>query len=366
MKLIRRVVLVGLVSLNITFAFQGASALAATTISVATYGAKCDGTTDDTAAIQAALNATAAAGGGTVTLPGAICLLNSSNPSTHPWYFYNLQIPSGVTLQGTTGSKLLQGPNGQHAMISGATEVRNTVLAVGNNYATIMFSHNPPGGFYRLNAIVTGTTSVTLATPAQAVNFAAGDYVAIYESTSGDVLPGQPVQLSAVNTSTGQLTLADPVLRSFSAPSLSKVTSLAAHDVAVNGIIVQGAEPLAVTETFNFSASNNQFLSDTSVGGGNLYELQLNTVEHFNFTGNTFATINGPYIHQELGQRDSQNGVWTENTFEDTTVGFGEYAREHHHDVQPHLPAPRWKRSRWRILRRNERPVHRQRCAYDR
>ena len=158
------------------------------------------------------------------------------------------------------------------------------------------------------------------------MNFAAGDYVAIYESTSGDVLPGQPVQLSAVNTSTGQLTLADPVLRSFSAPSLSKVTSLAAHDVAVNGIIVQGAEPLAVTETFNFSASNNQFLSDTSVGGGNLYELQLNTVEHFNFTGNTFATINGPYIHQELGQRDSQNGVWTENTFEDTTVGFGEYA----------------------------------------
>jgi polygalacturonase len=301
-----------LVSLNITFAFQGASASAATTISVATYGAKCDGTTDDTAAIQAALNATAAAGGGTVTLPGAICLLNSSNPSTHPWYFYNLQIPSGVTLQGTTGSKLLQGPNGQHARISGATEVRNTVLAVGNNYATIMFSHNPPGGFYRLNAIVTGTTSVTLATPAQAVNFAAGDYIAIYETnptTSGcDVCAGQNVQLSGVNTSTGELTLADPAPRSFSAPSVAKVTSLAAHDVAVNSIIVQGAEPLAVTETFNFSASNNQFLSDTSVGSGNLYELQLNTVEHFAFTGNTIATINGPYISQELGQRDSQNG----------------------------------------------------------
>src|SRR5215469_3936499 len=196
MKLIRRVVLVGLVSLNITFAFQGASALAATTISVATYGAKCDGTTDDTAAIQAALNAAAAAGGGTVTLPGATCLLNSSNRSGHPWFFYNLRIPSGVTLQGTTGSKLLQGPNGRHARVSGGNEVRNTVLAVGNNYAIIRFSHNPPGGFYPLQAIAAGSPSVILATPAQAMNFAAGDYVAIYESTSGDVLPGQPVQLS--------------------------------------------------------------------------------------------------------------------------------------------------------------------------
>ena len=42
--------------------------------------------------------------------------------------------------------------------------------------------------------------------------------------------------------------------------------------------------------------------------------------------GNTFAAINGPYFPQELCQRDSQNGVWTGNTFQDTTVGFGEYA----------------------------------------
>jgi hypothetical protein len=84
--------------------------------------------------------------------------------------------------------------------------------------------------------------------------------------------------------------------------------------------------PLAVTETFNFTASNNQFLSDTSIGGGNIYELELNTVEHFTFAGNTIAAINGGYIHQELCQRDSQNGAWTRNTFQDTTVGFGEYA----------------------------------------
>src|SRR5215472_8948798 len=103
MKLISRTVLVGLVSLNIAVALQGAS------ISVSTYGAQCDGVTDDTAAIQSALNAAAAAGGGTVTLPGSTCLLNSFTPSLHPWGFYNLHVPSGVTLQGVIASKLLQG-----------------------------------------------------------------------------------------------------------------------------------------------------------------------------------------------------------------------------------------------------------------
>ena len=148
----------------------------------------------------------------------------------------------------------------------------------------------------------------------------------MYEYTNDDVLPAQMSQVTGVNVASGQLTLADPVIRAFATPSLANVTSFATHDVAINNVIVQGATPLAVTEAFNFSASNNQFLSDTSIGGGNLAQLELNTVEHFTFAGNTIAAINGPHIQQELCQRDSQNGIWAGNTFEDTTVGFGEYA----------------------------------------
>src|SRR6516162_5417223 len=130
MRLIFRIVLVGLVSLNMALAFQGAS------ISVATYGAQCDGFTDDTTAIQSALNAAAAAGGGTVTLPGSTCLLNSFQPSSHPWGFYNLRIPSSVTLQGATGSKLLQGPGGRQLIgnIPGALWVGNVVVVAGNQW----------------------------------------------------------------------------------------------------------------------------------------------------------------------------------------------------------------------------------------
>src|SRR5215471_10569938 len=328
MKPVSRIVPLGLVSFSLLVGFHGASAFATTTISVATYGAQCDGSTDDTAAIQSALNAAAAAGGGTVILPGSTCLLNSFTPSSYAAAFYNLHIPSGVTLQGVIGSKLLQGPGGRQSIsnVPGATWIGNTVVAVGDNYAVVTFQNMGKGGFYTLRAMIVGSPSVTLATAAQAANVAASDYVAIYEYTTGDVLPAQMSQVTGVDVASGQLTLADPVIRPFAAPSIAKVTRLAAHDIAINDVIVQGAMPLAITETFNLSASNDQFLSDTSIGGGNVNELLLNTVEHFTFIGNTIAAINGPYIHQELCQRDSQNGVWTGNTFEDAGVGFGEYA----------------------------------------
>ena len=316
-------------SFSITaIAFNGASAFASAAISVGAYGAQCDGVTDDTSAIQAALDAVAASGGGTVTLPGSTCLLNSFHPSSHPWVFYNLHLPSGVTLQGASGSKLLQGLGGRQNIgnVSGATWIENTVVAVGNSYATIEFQNSGNGGFYALQAMTVGSPSVRLTSAAQAANFTVGDYVAIYEYTSGDVLPAQMSQVTGVNAASGDLTLADSVIRAFATPSIANVTSLAAHDIAINNVIVQGAVPLAVTETFNFGAGNNQFLSDTSIGRGNIYELELNTVEHFIFAGNTIAAINGGYIHQELCQRDSQNGTWTGNTFQDTAVGFGEYA----------------------------------------
>jgi hypothetical protein len=324
MKRVSRIVVFSLVSCI----FREASVFAVTTISVVSYGAKCDGATDDTSAIQAALNAAAAAGGGTVTLPSSTCLLNSFAPSSHPWAFYNLHVPSGVTLQGVTGSMLLQGPGGRQRIgnVSGALWIWNTVVAVGNNYSVIEFQNSGNGGFYSLQAMTVGSPSVRLTTAAQATNFAVGDYIAIYEYTSGDVLPAQMSQVTAVNAATGDLTLADSVIRPFAAPSIAKVTSLAAHDIAINNVIVQGAVPLAVTETFNFSASNDQLFSDTSIGGGNLFGLLLNTVEHFTFAGNTIAAINGGNIHQELCQRDSQNGSWTGNTFQDAAVGFEEYA----------------------------------------
>jgi hypothetical protein len=329
MKLISCIVLVGLVSFSIAVAFHGASAFATTTISVASYGAKCDGMTDDTAAIQAALNAAATAGGGTVTLPGSTCLLDSFLPSSFGWDFYNIHIPSGVTLRGVANSKLLQGPNGRQLIgnVPGARDIDNCVVAVGNDFQSVHFSKNGP--FYQLNGITAGNMTVKLTNPSDASNFHALDYVDMFESqnpAAGDVVPAQPVQLTAVNASTGVLTLADPVLRTFTSPTIANVTSLAAHDVTIDTVIVQGADPITVLETFNFNAINTQFLIDTSIGGSNIDLTNFNTLEHFSFINSTIAPVNGPPSTREFTQRNSQNGVISGNTFYGTAFGFGEYA----------------------------------------
>ena len=172
MKRVPRVILVRLVSFSIVVCFHAASVFVAIIIGVASYGEKCNGVTDDRSAIQNALNAAYAAGGGTVTLPGSTCLLNSFAPSSHPWIFYNLHIPSNVTLQGTAGPKRLQGPNGRQLIgnIPGASYIENTVVAVGNDFASIHYQN--VGVFYSLNASTVGSPSVTLSAAAQAANFA--------------------------------------------------------------------------------------------------------------------------------------------------------------------------------------------------
>ena len=68
------------------------------TVSVAASGAKADGSTDDTAAIQQALNEAAKAGGKVNLLPARYLVKGS------------LQIPPGVTLQGVMESPVWSEP----------------------------------------------------------------------------------------------------------------------------------------------------------------------------------------------------------------------------------------------------------------
>jgi hypothetical protein len=234
-------------------AADGTAPRAELVFKVQNYGAVCDGQTDDTAAIQKAINAAESAGGGVVQFPGSVCLLDSCHPSSHPWDFYNLIIGSGIKLRGTNGSKLLQGPGGRHPLPAGAREVGNSVLAFGLDYEVIRFQ-NPAynGGFYRLCATTSANSRVRLLHRSAASNFKAGDYVAIYQSTAGDVIPTETSRLASVAPDTGILDLDYPLARSFSTPFIANVTPIATKNVGVENLVVQGAEPLSVTETFGF------------------------------------------------------------------------------------------------------------------
>jgi Pectate lyase superfamily protein len=292
---------------------------------VTSFGAFGDGVHDDTAAIQAAINTLEAENGGTLLVPSGTYLLNSYNPSPHPWYFYNLRVGSNITVQASPGAKFLQGPSGRAPMPAGASQVRNTVLVFGSaNYVTNTFqdpSYN--GGFYTLQPTTANSQTVTLATPSQVSHFKVGDYVAIYAATTGDVIPSESTQVTSVSA-TGVLGLKYPLARSFSSPSIATVTSLATVNVGLNNLTIQGSEPLATNELFGFTATGNTFISDTTVGGGNTYGLNMNDTQNFTFTGNVVTYTGTPYV-QELSQRDSQRVVINSNTFNVLAAGTGEY-----------------------------------------
>jgi hypothetical protein len=304
-----------------------AASSALTVTNVTAFGAKGDGLTDDRPAIQAAIDALAAKGGGVLRIPKGIYLLNSYRPGVHPWGFHNLLVGSRIHIEGEPGATLLQGEKGRAPLPQGATMVKNAVVVVGTPlYAVVTCQDtNHNGGFYSLRATVADTSKVALTRATDATHFAAGDYVAIYEKTTGDVLPTELTRLTAA-TSEGELTLASPLARAFSTPQIANVTKRITSDVSLKNIVVQGAVPLTVTETWGFSAEDCQFLADTRVGRSNaVTTFDLNTLRSFRFVRNVIGSVGPEYVGIELPQRNSQDGLFEENTMRVASLGFGEY-----------------------------------------
>ena len=319
-----------------------AGTLGAAQFPVTAYGATGNGRTDDTAAIQAAINAAMAAGGGTVTVPVGTYLLDSYSPAAHPWFFHNLRVGSNVTIQATPGAKFLQGPNGRAPLPPGASEVGTSVLVFGSAFYTsnTFQDSNFNGGFYNLNPTVANSTTITLNPASNYTHFNANDYVAIYATLAGDVNPSEATQIASVSN-TGVITLKYPLARSFSGnPQIANVTSLVTVNVGVNNLIVQGTEPINVNEVFNLSVSNNTFIVDTSVGGNNIMNELMNDSRFITFTNNIFTSIGPDLINLELPQRNSHNITFTRNTFNVATVGFGEWGAQWVFDTNSFKVAP--------------------------
>jgi hypothetical protein len=294
------------------------------------FGAKADGIQDDRSAIQSAINAAAASpGGGSVFFPKGTYLLNSAVPSSHPWAFYNLQIESNVMLAGEAGARLLQGPQGRRPLPERATGVRNSVLAFGSDHETIRFQ-NPAmnGGFFALQATQASSAKVSLKNRADSSKFKPGDYVAIYESTSGDVIPTETGQVASVEASAGEIGLKEALSRPFPSPWMANVTRLATTNIGLRNLTVEGSEPLTVTEAFGFSAEDCRFINDTSIGGSNVIDYNLNTLNGFRFVRCDFTSVGPGHAVMEMTQRNSRHGVWEGNTFDIVQGGMGEYAAD--------------------------------------
>ena len=90
--------------------------------SVMDYGARADGVSDDAAAINAAIDACAAAGGGTVYLPaGTYKLVQGTTIGSVRPLHCNIPVPSGVTVQGAgIGQTILKGEGISSCSVFGA------------------------------------------------------------------------------------------------------------------------------------------------------------------------------------------------------------------------------------------------------
>ena len=291
-------------------------------------GADRTGKADSRAALQRAIDTVAGRGGGTVYLPKGTYLLDTYRPSTHPWKFYNLRVPSNVTVEAEPGTILLQGPGGRAPLPAKADRVENNVIAVGTaNYQAVTFQDPARnGGFRPANPTAAGNSTLTLSNPADASGFSAGDLIVVYAATSGDAIESEPTEVRSVDRASGVLLLAHPLARSFGHAFVAKVTTLATTHVSLRNLTIQGAIPLAATEVFDLSLYGCRLLYDNAAGGSNLVTgMTVNTIRGFHMENGSIEPAEGSFAGLELPQRNSQDVLIENVAFKVASAGFGEY-----------------------------------------
>jgi hypothetical protein len=161
-----------------------------------------------------------------------------------------------------------------------------------------------------------------------------GSYVDVLQTTTdpGGVVPAEPSQVTAINPSTGFLTLTRPLARTFTGtPLINNITSLATLNNGMENITVDGSWVVNASEEFGFSIVNCTLNPDlfTATNPDEALGWGGNTIQNVLITGNTILPLGTPAgianIGFELAQRNSDVVIFSNNTVTGNSGGFGEY-----------------------------------------
>src|SRR5690606_30812764 len=262
------------------------------TVSVVTFGAVGDGVADDTAAIQAAIDAAETFGLATYLPPGRFLITDT------------LVLKSGTTLRGAgRGSTVIDATGLGAALGAGRTAITALGARAGTSNSITV-------------AVTRGSKSVTVA---DASGLAVGDRVLLSSDdlfhTTAALRKGEIKRIEAISGST--VTFEDATYDSYATnPTLTRystwlstitIESLTLEGTNVDnmerGVYIYGADDVTVRDcTFNYLDWN---------------AVNLRDVVNFKVTGNTFTCVpwvdNGPNYYGLVVENASAHGVFAHN-----------------------------------------------------
>ncbi|HTF72621.1 MAG TPA: glycosyl hydrolase family 28-related protein [Edaphobacter sp.] len=307
------------------------------TVSVHDFGAKGDGFTDDRPTVQAAIDSLTK--GGTACFPAGTYLMNSFITSRAGDNFNLVTSHDNITFapcQGAPGGsvKLIQGPMGWGTLrhrVFGLIAVSNSEFFLASKSGQNGYQNTTQnGGYFTLRSpIALGSNTVAFATKAQAAIFAAGDWIAVSETTDQTIEPLEINQVVSVNAKAGTVGLRWLQTQTYPTGFAAKVTKMVRSHITISGLTLQGVIPGFLNDLYDVNILNCKLIVDTSyVGPGGGSHVFANGVRKMLFKDNVLSDYPEESISRaggvELPQNNSIDVTIDHNTFFGP-AGAGEY-----------------------------------------
>jgi Pectate lyase superfamily protein len=175
-----------------------------------------------------------------------------------------------------------------------------------------------------VTSLASGTTyNVTRGVTGTAVPHAMGAAVQLVFNGNG-VSPGETSVVTSSNASTGVVTLAYPLARSFSNAIIANVTSAAAHDINVSDLTVYCQLCFSITDVFGASLRRVRAFTDGTTS--TVTHFNVNSVRGFTVEDSEFLSDTTTFsFDDDPAASNTQDVTFTNNTIVAAAFGSAEY-----------------------------------------